>query len=116
MGSWAFACETDEVDELGACAIELGGRLVVGETPCESIEFLEADARFEKAGGLWQRLEFVVGRHHVGVGIELLDLALRVGAGTCEEARAVEVQVRRELLSGEGIDGLGVVTGDVLVA
>ena len=66
-------------------------------------------------GGVGQRLELLVGGHDVGVAVALAYSAARVDLLGGEEAGAVEVEIGREDLLGEGVDLRGTAAGDVAV-
>ena len=94
----------------GAC------RVVVAHGGGDGVELVEGGPRLEAVGGVGQRLELLVGGHDVGVGVALADAALGVDDFDGEETGAVEVQVGREDLLGEGVDALRIPAGDVAVS
>lgn len=93
----------------------LGG-LVVDHGHGVAIQVGEGDAGLEVAFGVGQRLELFIGRVHMAVGIAAALPAFSIDADFGEEAGAMEVEVRREVVTQEGVDRRGVVAGDMAVA
>ena len=63
-----------------------------------------AAAGFQRVVGLREGFQFVVGRHHVGVAVDLPLFAVIVGTSFREEAGAVEVDVGVQVLLIEVVD------------
>ena len=89
------------------------GGVIVTLREGECIEFVEADAVTEIGCGIGQRMQLLVGRHHVFVGIALALWSLFVGDGDGEVARPVEVQIGREHVGSEVMYAVCPVGGDV---
>ena len=96
--------------------MELGGGLIGAHFFGLCIEFVKGDTRLEILCGRWQRCELLVRGHHVFVAITFFLFALFIDDRLWEEARAVEIQIRDQMLLIKGVDEHGIVLRDVGIA
>ena len=83
----------------GLCGLEIAG------LKGHNVELFEGDAGLEVLFGLIERLQLLIGRHHILAGVALARPALGVDDLGGEQARAVVVEKRRQPVAVERVHG-----------
>ena len=100
----------------GAGGVDGGGGVEVADREGEGVEFGAGDAGLEEALGVVERLELVVGRGDVGVGVALGRPAVVADGLDGKVTGPVVVEERRQHVVREVVDARRVAPGDVGVA
>ena len=90
--------------------------MIIAEFGGDFVQLVEGDQRFEKGLRAGQRFQFVVRGHHLFVRVRFDFFSAMVGNGFGEEAWAVKVDVRIEMIGQEAVDQWCVSLGDMSVS